>query len=104
LLEFIPIFGPALGFISFVGTGYAIGAESQVLGFPPLLYVFLELLNPIYWIEVTAYSTAIAESVWLYRRIRQKKYWELKNTAILIGICTALLVIGAIVESMLPLI
>jgi len=101
---FIPGFGPLLGVIPFVDTGYVIGAESQVLGIPPLLYVAAEVFNPIFWIEFTAYSIAIAESIWLLRRLMQKRYWELKNTAILIGICAALLVVGAIIESMLPLI
>ncbi len=104
LIFFIPIVGPAFGVLSFASTGYYIGAEAQVLGFPPLIYVFAELLNPIFWIEFTAYSIAIAESIWLFRRLRQKRYSELKTTAILIGVCAALLVVGAIVESMLPLV
>ena len=104
LIEFIPIVGPIFGVISFVGTGCALGAESKVLGYPPLLYVSFEVLNPIFWLEFTAYSIAITESIWLFRRLTQNRYWELKNTAILIGVCAALLAIGAIVESMLPLI
>jgi hypothetical protein len=104
LAFFIPGFGPAFGVLSFVTTGYYIGVESQVLGIPPLLYVAAEVINPIFWIEFTAYSIGIAESIWLLRRLIKKRYWELKNTAILIGICAALLVVGAIIESMLPLI
>ena len=101
---FIPGFGPAFGVLSFVTTGYYIGVESQVLGIPPLLYVAAEVINPIFWIEFIAYSIGIAESIWLLRRLMQKRYWELKNTAILIGICAAVLVVAAIMESMLPLI
>jgi len=104
LIFFIPVFGPLVGVISFVTTGYAIGAESQVLGLPPILYVFLELLSPVFWIEFTAYSIAITESIWLFRRLMQKRIWELKNTLILIGVCAALLAVGAVIESMLPLI
>jgi len=104
LIFFIPIVGPLFGVLTFVSTGYGIGAEAQVLGFPPLLYVFAELLNPIFWIEFTAYSIAIGESIWLLRRLIQKRYGELKTAAILIGVCAVLLVVGAIVESMLPLI
>jgi hypothetical protein len=104
LALFIPGFGPLLGVVSFVTTGYIIGAESQVLGISPLLYVAAEVFNPIFWLEFTAYSIGIAESIWLLRRLMQKRYWELKNTAILIGICAAFLVVGAIIESMLPLI
>jgi len=101
---FIPVFGPAYGVLSFVTTGYILGAEAQVLGFPPLLYVAALVFDPIFWLEFTAYSIGIAESIWLLRRLTQKRYWEIKNTAILIGICAALLVVGAIIESMLPLI
>lgn len=102
---FIPIYGTIVGLISFVYNGYILGAESLVLyGIPGPLYVALFVFSPIFWIEFTAYSIALAESIWLLRRLLQKRYWELKNTAILIGICAALLVIGAIVESMLPLI
>jgi hypothetical protein len=104
LIEFIPIVGPIFGAVSFVATGYDLGAISLALGIPPYLYMFFEFLNPIFWIEFTAYSIAIAESIWLYRRLMQKKYGELKTTAILIGVCAALLVVGAIVESMLRLI
>ena len=104
LLLFIPGFGPAIGVYSFVSTGYAIGGVAQVLGFPPLLYVASEIFSPIFWIEFTAYSIGIAESIWLLRRLIQGRYWELKNTAILIGICAALLVVAAIIESMFPLI
>lgn len=104
LFFFIPVGGPLIGFISFITTGYIIGAESQVFGIPPLVYSFFELLNPVFWIEFIAYSIAISESIWLFRRLTQKRYRELKNTAILIGVCAALLAIGAIVESLLPLI
>ena len=104
LALFIPVFGPAYGVLSFLMTGYIIGAESQVLGIPPLLYVFAQVFSPVFWIEFTAYSIGIAESIWLLRRLIQKRYWELKNAAILIGICAALLVVGAIIESLLPLI
>jgi uncharacterized membrane protein SpoIIM required for sporulation len=104
LIFFIPVGGPILSFISFIATGYYIGAESQVFGIPSLVYAFFELLSPVFWIEFIAYSIAISESIWLFRRLTQKRYRELKNTAILIGVCAALLAIGAIVESLLPLI
>ncbi len=39
LIFFIPIVGPLFGVLTFVSTGYGIGAEAQVLGFPPF-YTF----------------------------------------------------------------
>ena len=104
LIFFIPVIGPAFGILSFVTSGYVIGAEAQVFGIPPVLYSSLELLNPIFLIEFMVYSTAISESIWLLRRLIQRRFRELKNTAILIGICAGLLAIAAIVESMLPLV
>jgi len=101
---FIPIVGPAFGVISFVSTGYDLGGISRALGISPPVYMFFEFFNPIFWIEFTAYSIAVAESIWLYRRLTQKRYGELKNAVILIGVCAVLLAVGAIVESMLPLI
>lgn len=98
---FIPIVGPIFGVIAFVSTGYTIGAISQIQGIPPAVNIFLELLTPVFWIEFTAYSIAITESIWLLRRIQQKRYRELKNTAILIGVCAGLLVVGAVVETWL---
>ncbi len=104
LIFFIPIIGPAFGILSFVTSGYVIGAEAQIFGIPPFLYSSLELLNPIFLIEFMVYSTAISESIWLLLRLIQGRFRELKNTAILIGICAGLLAIAAIVESMLPLV
>jgi len=104
LIFFIPIFGPIFGAVSFITTGYYIGAEAKVQGIPPLLYVGLEPLSPIFWLEFTAYSIAIAESVWLLRRLMQQRFGELKNLLICIGICAALLAVGAVIESMLPLV
>jgi len=104
LIMFIPIVGPTFGVISFASTGYNLGGISQTLGIPSFIYFLAELLNPIFWIEFTAYSIALSESIWLFRRLMQKRYGELKNAAILIGVCAALLAVGAIVESMLPLI
>ena len=105
LAMFIPIVGPIFGFIVLFDTGYAISALAQVQGVPSLLLVFAELLTPVFWIEFAAYSIAIAESIWLTRRIfRFRAYLikeELRNTLILIGVCAGLLAIGAIVEAWL---
>ena len=56
------------------------------------------VLTPVFWLEFIAYSTAMAESIWLTRRLMQRRWLELKNTAILIGICAAILIVSAIVE------
>ena len=101
LALFIPIIGPVFGFIILGDTGYALGAISKVQGYPPWVAMLSELLLPIFWLEFIAYSTAIAESIWLTRRLFQGRWMELKNTAILIVICAAILIVSAFIEAWL---
>jgi len=101
LAMFIPIIGPIIGFVVLGDTGYAIGAISKVQGYPPWVAMLSELLLPVFWLEFIAYSTAMAESIWLVRRLFQGRWMELKNTAILIGICAALLIASAFIEAWL---
>lgn len=98
LLMFVPIIGPVLGMIILFDTGVALGAIASVQGYPVALGLVSLMVTPIFWLEFIAYSTAMAESIWLLRRLLQKRWMELKNTAILIGVCAAILIVGAIVE------
>ena len=71
-------------------------------GYPSILAFVALFLTPVAWIEYAAYSTAMAESIWLFRRLMQRLgLRELRNTAIFISICAVLLVVGAIVETAL---
>jgi hypothetical protein len=101
LLMFIPVIGPLLGFLILFDTGVALGAVANVQGYPPILAFMLLVITPIFWLEFVSYSTGITESIWLFRRLLQRRWRELKNTGILIGICAILLLIGAIVEAWL---
>jgi len=101
LAMFIPIIGPLIGFIILGGTGYALGAISKVQGYPPWVAIISLLLTPDFWLEFIAYSTAMAESIWLVRRLFQGRWMELKNTAILIAICAAILAASAVIEAWL---
>jgi hypothetical protein len=98
LLMFVPIIGPVLGLFILFDTGVALGAISSIQGYPVSLSLLSLILTPVFWLEFAAYSTAMAESIWLFRRLLQKRWLELKNTAILIGICAAILIVGAVVE------
>ena len=98
LVMFIPIIGPIIGFIILGNTGVALGAISSVQGYPVWVELLSLILTPVFWLEFIAYSTAIAESIWLTRRLMQRRWLELKNTAILIGICAAILIVSAIIE------
>ena len=98
---FIPLVGVIWGFIVMIDTGLALGAIATVNGYPPWLALVAELLTPVFWLEFIVYSTAMAESIWLTRRLMQRRWYELKNTAILIGICAAILFVSAIIETWL---
>jgi len=98
LLMFIPIIGPLLGLFIMYNTGTVIGAIATAEGFPPLLALALVFI-PIGLIEFAAYSTAMAESVWLFwRLINRKGLREIRVTSVFISICAVLLLVGAIVE------
>lgn len=98
LLMFIPIVGAALGMFILFDTGLALGAIAATQGYPVWLGLASLVVTPVFWLEFVAYSIAMAESIWLFRRLTQKRWRELKWTGIFIGICAALLIIGAVVE------
>jgi hypothetical protein len=98
LLMFIPIIGVVLGFTILFNTGIALGAIASVQGYPVSIGLLSLVITPVFWLEFTAYSIAIAESIWLTRRLMQRRWLEVKNTAILVAICAGILIVGAIVE------
>jgi lipoprotein signal peptidase len=98
---FVPIIGPILGFFILFDTGYALGAIAQVQGVPALLEILVLILTPVFWLEFTSYSIGITESIWLFRRLMQRRWRELRNTVILVGVCAGLLAVGAVVETWL---
>jgi hypothetical protein len=100
LVMFVPVAGPFFGFYVLHTTGRVIAAESAMSGVPALPIFLLLFLFPFTWLEFFAYSIALSESVWLIRRIIQRRVKsELRSTGILIGVCAGLLLAGAIVES-----
>jgi hypothetical protein len=110
LLMFVPIVGTAFGFLILFDTGVAIGSIISVqtasvtpgaVATLPMSTVFLLLVLVVltFVLEYVSYSIAISESIWLFRRLTQRRWRELKNTGILIGLCALLLTIGALVET-----
>jgi Stage II sporulation protein M len=112
LLMFIPLAGLAIGLFILFSTGMAIraifdiqsatavsGAASADIQASTAILA-LVLVGLTFLLEYVSYSLAMTESVWLFRRIMQKRWRELKNTAICIGIVALLLVLGAIVETL----
>ena len=98
LLMFIPIAGAVLGLFILFNTGVALGAIAATQGYPAYIGLLSLVITPVFWLEFAAYSLAMAESIWLFRRLTQKRWRELKYTAMSIGVCAALLIIGSIVE------
>lgn len=98
LLMFIPIAGAGLGLFILYDTGVALSAISTLQGYPPYVAILSLMATPVFWLEFAAYSIAMAESIWLFRRLLRKQWWELKWTAAFIGLCALLLIIGAVVE------
>jgi hypothetical protein len=99
LMMFIPIAGAVLGMSILFNTGLALNAIAQTQGYPLYLGYLNLLLTPVFWLEFASYSIAMASSIWLFRRLTQKRLGELKWTAIAIGICAGLLAVGAVVEA-----
>jgi hypothetical protein len=99
LLMFIPIIGPLLGCYILFNTGTVIGAISAAEGIPAIVALAATFI-PIGLIEFTAYSAAMTESIWLFRRILQGRgKHEFKNACLFIALCAVLLLLGAIIET-----
>ncbi len=98
LLMFIPVAGAALGMFILFDTGVALNAIATTQGYPVWLGLASLVVTPVFWLEFTAYSIAMAESIWLFRRLTQKRWGNIKWTGMFIGICAALLIVGAFVE------
>ena len=111
LAMFIPLAGAVLGLFIMFNTGLAFSAAIQVqsttaastpLNISPITAVIaLLVFGLVFLLEYVYYSIGIAESIWLFQRLRQRKWGELKNAAILVGIVAVLLTIGAVVETWL---
>ncbi len=98
LLMFIPIVGAALGMFILFDTGVALNAITLTRGYPVWFAIANLMVTPVFWLEFASYSIAMASSIWLFRRLTQHRWRELKWTLIFIGSCAGLLAIGAVVE------
>lgn len=103
LIMFIPVAGAVFGLFTLFSTGTALSAISMTQGYPVLLGFLALMITPIFWLEFISYSAGISESIWLFRRLSQKRWHELKWTALAIGGVAGLLAIGAVVEAWLIL-
>jgi hypothetical protein len=112
LAMFIPLAGIGIGLFIMFSTGLAFRAvlEAQLaMGIsttPPVTFDFstailaLALIGITFVAEFVSYTIGMTESVWLFRRLTQRRWRELKITAKLIGVVALLLTIGALVETL----
>ncbi len=112
LAMFIPLAGFAIGLFIMFSTGLAFRAALEVQlasglsgASPPefqasTAILALILVGLTFVCEFVAYTVGMTESIWLFQRIRQQRWRELKLTAILIGFVTLLLIVGALVETL----
>ena len=112
LLMFIPLAGLGIGLFILFSTGMAFRAvfdyqaannitstaTSANLTASTAIGLLL-LIGAVFVLEYVSYTVAMTESVWLFRRIWQKRWSEVKITLALIGLVALLLAIGAIVET-----
>ncbi len=111
LLMFIPLAGLGIGLFILFSTGMAFRAVFEIQAAnglsstttsnidPTTAILALVLIGAVFLLEYVSYAIAMTESVWLFRRIMQKRWSELKITAAVIGIVALLLIIGAVVET-----
>ena len=112
LAMFIPLAGIGIGLFIMFSTGLAFRAVLEVQlatgvsAAPPVSFDFstavlaLALIGITFVAEFVSYTIGMTESVWLFRRLTQRRWRELKLTAKLIGVVALLLAIGAIVETL----
>lgn len=100
LLMFIPVIGPVVGFYALFNTGATISAIAVSQGIHPALALAALFITPVAWLEYGSYSIAMAESIWLlHRSLNKKGRSELRNTSVLIALCTVVLLVSAIIET-----
>jgi hypothetical protein len=112
LLMFIPLAGLGIGLFILFSTGMAFRATFDYQAANGLTSTatasnitastaigLLLLIGAVFVLEYVSYTVAMTESVWLFRRIWQKRWSEVKITLALIGLVALLLAIGAIVET-----
>lgn len=102
LLMFVPVIGIIFGAYVLYSTGAVIAAIAISNQFPPTLSLIALFLTPVAWLEFIAYSTAMAESIWLTTRLWQRRgRREIIHACKFISICAIILLVAAIIETVM---
>lgn len=110
LLMFIPLVGAAIGLFIMFSSGIALraifdiqsasAASAQLTNLSTTTIVIALVFAVLTFVlEYVSYIFAMTESVWLFRRLTQRRWGELKTAGILIGITALMLILAAIVET-----
>jgi hypothetical protein len=103
LIMFIPLAGMAFGLFSMFSTGLAFSAISTVSAVSVGSLLLNTIIMPYFWLAFIAYALGMVGSIWLFRRLFQKRWHELKGTATFIITSVGLIALGAVVEAALIL-
>lgn len=97
---FTPFIGPLIGIFVLYNTGVVIAAQSMSAGVSPTLTFMLLLIFPFAWMEFTAYSIAMTQSLWLTKWILKRQLRrEIVDTCIMISVCAVMLLVAAFIET-----
>jgi hypothetical protein len=111
LAMFIPLAGLPIGLLIMFSSGQAFRAIFDIITAsgvssasaqniqPSTAVLLLAAIGLTFMFEFVSYAVGMTESVWLFRRLTQRRWSELKTTAILIGVVALLLTLGAIIET-----
>jgi hypothetical protein len=110
LAMFIPLVGLPIGLFLMFNLGQGFRGQLELAtsgavstGSPQIqastAILFLALAGLTFLLEFTSYSIGMSESIWLFRRLTQHRWRELKTALILIGVVAVLMAIGGVVES-----
>ncbi len=99
LVGFVPIIGIIWMFFVLYSTGIVLSAYSVVYNVPPIVSILILLINPIFWIEFSAYTLVMMEGTMLvYSAFKKEVNKELKVALLVLIAVIILLTLGAVIE------
>ncbi|MCP8323108.1 MAG: stage II sporulation protein M [Candidatus Methylarchaceae archaeon HK02M2] len=99
LVGFVPIIGIIWMFFVLYSTGIVLSAYSVVYNVPPIVSILILLINPIFWIEFSAYTLVMMEGTMLVYSAFKKEVNKESKVALLVLIAVIiLLTLGAVIE------
>lgn len=102
LVMFVPVFGVFWGLFVLYSTGMAIAAISLINRINPVSLTLALFIFPFTWMEYISYALAMSESIFLtYSMFKRKLTREFNMAAKLIVLCSVILLIAALIETLI---